>query len=274
MWCDIRCSVLVSGRGKTEIMKPEKTPDVRGNAHAGGIAVVHSSGHFLTPLKILVLVAGNNDPSNSAMLADSFVSGAKATGAGIKTIRIADLDLAPFELKHYDATTDQGKDYRMLEKAVKEADGLVIATPIWNFSVPGHLKNLIDRMGSFGLDTDSRSIGTLGGKPAYLIYTGGTPMAAWTGLQRRTVSHMSVSLRYFGCVVTGKHYEERCTPGRGKFGLVVDKRPSSLDIVKGKGKKFAKIVAYKAKTGKLPLMQAFLFFAFQTGQKIKKKLRL
>jgi multimeric flavodoxin WrbA len=228
----------------------------------------------LTTLKILVLIAGNNEPSNAAMLAHSFMTGAKEKGARVQTIRIADLDIEHFSLKFYEPKTNQGKDFAMLEKAVKDSDGLVIATPIWNFSVPGHLKNLIDRIGSFGLDKQSRSIGTLGGKPAYLIYTGGTPMAAWTGLQRRTVSHMSVSLRYFGCVVIGKHYEERCTPGRGKFGLVVDKRPSSLDIVKAKGKKFAKVVEYKVRTGKLPLFQALMLFAFQTGQKIKKKLGL
>lgn len=225
-------------------------------------------------MKILVLLAGNNSPSNSAMLADSFIDGLKSAGAEVTRIHIADLDIAPFSLQHYEPGADQGKDFMMIEKAVKECDGLVIATPIWNFSVPGHLKNLIDRIGSFGLDAQSRSIGTLGGKPAYLIFTGGTPMIAWTGLQRRTVSHMPVSLRYFGCVVIGKHYEERCTPGRGKFGLVVDKRPSSLEIVKGKGKKFAKIVEYRVKTGKLPLFQALLLFVFQTGQKIKKKLGL
>ena len=274
MCCDTRRSVCVCARGKTKKKCTVKTCDVRKNTHGDATDVVHSSGHFLTLLKILVLVAGNNDPSNSAMLADSFVSGAKAAGAEINTIRVADLDLEDFALKFYDAKTNQGKDFTMLENAVKDADGLVIATPIWNFSVPGHLKNLIDRMGSFGLDTQSRSIGTLGGKPAYLIYTGGTPMAAWTGLQRRTVSHMSVSLRYFGCVVIGKHYEERCTPGRGKFGLVVDKRPSSLDIVKGKGKKFAAIVDSKARTGRLPLKERLLFAIFQLGQCIKKKLGL
>ncbi len=225
-------------------------------------------------MKILVLLAGTNHPSNCAMLVDSFIEGLENEKAQVTTIRVDSLHLDHFSLKYYEPGADQGRAFEMLQQDVIAADGLVIATPIWNFSVPAHLKNLIDRMGSFALDPESRSIGTLKGKPTYLIYTGGTPMIAWTGLQRRTVSHVPVSLRYFGFTIIGKHYEERCTPGRGKFGLVVDKRPSSLEIVRKKGEAFAKVVEYYAQTGKLPLKERVLLWIFQTGQKIKKRLGL
>ena len=82
-----------------------------------------------------------------------------------------------------------------IEQLVQQSDGVVIASPLWNFSVPGHLKNLIDRMGSFCLDSESRSLGMLKGKPFYCILTGGTPIAAWYGLQKKTVSHLPVSIR-------------------------------------------------------------------------------
>lgn len=223
-------------------------------------------------MKILVLVAGMSEPSNADLLADRFMEGLQSIGADVQKMYLRNMPLEHFSMKFYDPKTKPEPEFQTLQKAIETCDGMLMATPIWNFSVPGHLKNLIDRMGSFALDAQSRSIGTLGGKPVYLLYTGGTPMVAWTGLQRRTVSHMSVALRYFGCVIIGKHYEERCTPGKGKFGLVVDKRPASQEIVRNKGKRFGKVVAYKVKTGSLPPMQQLLLWFFQTAQKIKKKL--
>jgi NAD(P)H-dependent FMN reductase len=192
----------------------------------------------------------------------------------IDTLYLYDLSLDHFTLKHYEPKTNQGKDFEKLRAAIENADGVVIATPIWNFSVPGHLKNAIDRMGSFGLDPETRTLGMLKGKPVYLLYTGGSPAIVWTGLQRRTTSHMPVSLRYFGMAVVGKHYEPRCTPGKGTFGLVVDKRAANLAEVRVKGGKFAKIAGYYAKTGKLPAWQTFLKHLFRFGQQMKRTLKI
>ncbi len=222
-------------------------------------------------MRLLILIGGTNDPSNADTLADAFAEGAKQiAGTQIEKIRLKDLRIDHFTLACYEPATDQGEDFRRIEQAVKSADGVLIATPIWNFGVPAHLKNLIDRMGRFALD-DTHSLGTLGGKPFYLLYTGGTPAAAWP-LQKRTTSHMPVSLRYFGATVIGTYYEGRCTPGRGKFALVVDKRPQILAAVKAKGMEFARVVDEFTKTGRLPIKQRFLLWGFRTAQKIKRKL--
>ena len=108
-----------------------------------------------------------------------------------------------------------------MQKHVENASGLVIATPVWNFGVPAHLKNFIDRMGSFALD-ETRSRGTLNGKPFYIIFTGGAPKPAWTGLMKKTTAFVPEALRYFGATYIGHHFEPKCVKGRGKFGLVVD----------------------------------------------------
>ncbi len=232
-------------------------------------------------MKILVLVAGTNDPSNADTLADAFIEGIrtiedkeKSATVTVEKLYLRDLPLEQFDLSHYEATKDQGANYATIKNAIEAADALVIASPIWNFSIPGHLKNTIDRIGAFCLDPDSKSMGQLGGMPAFLILTGGMPHAGWVGLQRKTVSHLPVSLRYFGCVITGRHYEERCTPGRGKFAVVVDKRPDSLAAMRRKGGHFAAVALHFANTGKLPAWEAFMYWLFQTGQTIKKKLGL
>lgn len=226
-------------------------------------------------MRVVIFIAGTNEPSNAAQLAAWFAEGMGAIpGAQITTFHLKDLNIDHFSLRHYDQAADQGKDFTAIQTAVEQADGLVVSTPIWNFSIPGHLKNLIDRMGSFGLDEQSRSVGMLKGKPVYLLYTGGSPAVVWTGLQRRTLSHMPVSLRYFGLSPLGSHYEPRCTLGKGKFGLVVDARVSTKSAMLAKGQSFGRIVDYYAKHNQLPLKQKILNTIFRLGQKAKRKLRI
>ncbi len=220
-------------------------------------------------MKILHLNAGTNDPSNSRTLADAFCRGMqKLENMAVETIRVVDLDLAHFTLAHYDPATDQGADYRRLEAAVKTADGVVISTPIWNFSVPAHLKNLIDRMGAFALDAETRSRGTLGGKPFFFVYTGGAPLPAWKGLMRFTTMHLPESIRYFGGSVFGRRFEGKCTPSKGAFGLVMDKRAEALKRAEADGERFARRTARFAKDGTLPLSIRIVTWFYRKGQRI------
>lgn len=220
---------------------------------------------------ILLLLAGTNDPSNSATLAEHFADGARQTGATVETLRVRDLNLAHFTLDCYEASYANEPDYLKLKEAVERCNGLVIATPIWNFGVPAHLKNLIDRMGAFALDA-THSKGTLGGKPLYTIFTGGAPLPAWLGLMKKTTSFVAEGLRYFGAMPCGTYFEPKCTPGRGIFGLVVDKRPESLVKAKAEGASFACIVDAFAKDGTLPTSQSLLRRCYALGQKIMKAL--
>ncbi len=223
-------------------------------------------------IKILIIVAGTNEPSNSNVLADAMAEGIQSLGAEITKIRLKDLRLAHFGLECYGDKCPHD-DLQRIQKLIEESHGVVIASPIWNFSVPAHLKNLIDRMGAFSLDEQSHSLGMLHGKPFFLLYTGGTPKSAWP-LMKRTTSHMPVSIQYFGGSILGKHFEPRCTLGRGVFGLVVDKRPESLRRIGEKGERFAKIVKRYAETGKLPLKYVLMRKFVRFGQMVKKKLGL
>jgi multimeric flavodoxin WrbA len=224
-------------------------------------------------MKISVFVAGTNEKSNADFLADAFITGIKEVqDTEITKVRLKDVDLEHFDMKFYKENTEQEKDFNKMKELILSSDGCVFASPIWNFSVPAHLKNFIDRIGSFGLDTATRSLGTLNGKPFYLLYTGGSPTAVWIGLQKKTVSHIPTSLRYFGASVVGSHYEERCTKGKGVFDLVLDQRPGSMEIVQSKGKNFAKVVQHFTKTGRLPFAQRCMLLAFKLMQKTKKRL--
>ena len=224
-------------------------------------------------LSILILVAGTNDPSNCETLAEAFRRGLDETGT-VKTeiIRIKDLSIAHFTLAHYDKQTAEEDDFQRIRNAVSTAHGMVIATPVWNFSIPAHLKNLIDRMGSFALDEETRSKGLLGGKPCYFLFTGGAPLPAWKGLMRFTTSHVQESFRYFGSTIVGTYFEGKSMLGRGKFGLAVDKRPESLAKVQKRGRYFAAFVTNFLQTGKLPLYYRVFNYCYRLGQRIMAKL--
>ena len=222
-------------------------------------------------MSILVLIAGANDPSNSAALADAFVRGVQQFGeVNIDKVRLKNLSIEHFSLRYYDVQTDQGEEFRKIQSLMEAANGFVIATPVWNFGVPAHLKNLIDRMGSFALN-ETHSKGMLNGKPFYIIFTGGAPLPAWKGLMKKTTSFVPEGLKYFGASYIGHHFEGKCTVGRGKFGLVVDKRPKSLEAVRRKGFDFAKVVSEYERTGKAPAEKRMMAKMMKLGEALLKK---
>lgn len=223
-------------------------------------------------MRILVLIAGTNDPSNSATLAASFAEGMRTVdGIAIETVLLKNLTIDHFSLRCYEPDFRPEEDFRTLQAKIEAADGLVFASPVWNFGIPGHFKNMIDRCGAFGLDAATRTSGQWKGKPFFLIFTGGAPMAAWTGLQKKTTSFVPTALKYFGGSHVGTHYEPRCMAGKGVFGLVVDKRPESLKAMREKGAAFAKLTKVYADTGKLPAKQSLMRGIYRLGQIIQKK---
>lgn len=207
------------------------------------------------------------------MLADSFIEGLKdVPGVTFEKIRLKDISLHHFTIADYEPESQPEPDYQRIKTILSDATGIVFATPIWNFSVPSHLKNLIDRMGAFGLDHDTHSKGQFGGKPIGLIFTGGAPMIAWKALMYLTTLHVAEAMKYYGGTVIMRHFEPKCTPAKGKFGLVVDQRPATLTLMKTYGKKFATSAQYFAENGKLPASQELIHkwfeFLYRVGNRM------
>jgi len=202
---------------------------------------------------ITVFVAGTNTPSNAEFLADAFIEGLKSVpGIDVEKLLLRNLSINHFTLQYYSPQCSLEDDFCRVQQAVAHAHGIVLATPIWNFSVPGHLKNLIDRIGAFALDAETHSQGTLEGKPFYLLFTGGAPMIAWKAIMHVTTTHIPEAIKYYGGTVVGRYYEPKCMPSQGVFGLVVDQRPATIARMKKKGEKFARLVKRYAETGTLP----------------------
>jgi NAD(P)H-dependent FMN reductase len=222
--------------------------------------------------RILVIVAGTNEPSNSNTLADAFAEGATSVpGTDVTKVRLKDFSLPHFTADCYNAACPMPQEYMQLKELVLRADGILIATPIWNFGVPAHLKNFIDWMGCFALDSETKSRGMLQSKPFYFLFTGGAPKAAWKGLMRFTTIFVPEAIRYFGGTIVGKYFEGKCMPARGKFGLVVDQRPESLATVRFCGNRFAAFVERFQKTGRLPFSYRIIERVYRLGQRLAAK---
>ncbi len=224
-------------------------------------------------MKILLVVAGTNDPSNADTMGEAFAEGvAQVPGVEIEKVRLKDQTIDHFTLENYKKVCQTKDDFCRVQESIERSCGVVIATPIWNFSVPAHLKNFMDRMGAFALDEETHSKGQLQGKPFFLIFTGGAPMIAWKALIYLTTMHVSEAIKYYSGIVLGKHFEPKCMKGKGVFGLVVDKRPESLERMRRKGKKFAEIAKHYKETGRMPtgirLRYQFFSFLYRVGNRI------
>ncbi|MBT7009577.1 hypothetical protein HN960_04005, partial [Candidatus Peregrinibacteria bacterium] len=81
-------------------------------------------------MKICVFISSTNDPSNSVVLANSFIDGMKAKEqVEINKYLLKDMRMEHFSLDFYDKNTDQGNDLTIIESAIKQSDAFVIATP-------------------------------------------------------------------------------------------------------------------------------------------------
>lgn len=220
-------------------------------------------------MKILIINAGTNEKSNSLALAEAFMKGARGLeGTEVELMRLKDMTIKHFDLEHYRPECRTDDDFCKLQDKILAADGIVIATPVWNFSVPAHLKNVIDRMGAFCLDEETHTKGQLKGKPFFLIHTGGAPMIAWKALMYMTTMHLPEAIKYYGGIVIGRTFEAKTMLGKGKFGFVMDKRPNDLAAMEKRGKRFAEIVQHFKEEGTLPTWIRFRYWIFTQAYRV------
>ena len=133
--------------------------------------------------RIIVISTSLRHGSNSDMLADKFVEGAKAAGNEVEKISLSDKSIQ--FCKGCMGCHKLGKcvikdDVNDIMARVMEAEVIVWATPIYYYEMCGQMKTLIDRMNAmYGRDYKFRDV--------YLLTTAAdddpeTPKRAETGL--------------------------------------------------------------------------------------------
>ena len=98
--------------------------------------------------KVLILSASPRKGGNSDLLCDQFAKGAEEAGHQVEKIRVQEKKISPC-LACYGCrgtgTCVQKDDMAAILDKMVEADVLVLATPVYFYSMDGQLKTLIDR---------------------------------------------------------------------------------------------------------------------------------
>jgi FMN-dependent NADH-azoreductase len=133
-------------------------------------------------MKILAISCSTSRGRNSDTMLDHFILGMKEVpDIQIEKIYLQDIPIDLYTYENSRGPTDHEQEFKELtQKITNEISGLVIATPTYNFSVPAHLKNFIDRIRFFALDFTRKNklgqpIGKLGYLRTYFLVSGGTP---------------------------------------------------------------------------------------------------
>lgn len=132
-------------------------------------------------MKIIALSCSPSRGRNSDTMLDHFIGGVEeVSGVQIEKIYLSDIPIDYYSHENSESVGAQEEKFGELIEKIKQAKGLVIATPTYNFSVPAHLKNFIDRLRFIALDLGEKNRlgqpkGMLGYLSTYFLVSGGTP---------------------------------------------------------------------------------------------------
>ena len=122
--------------------------------------------------KVLVISTSLRTGSNSEMLADSFMEGAGTAGNEVEKISLKDKSIAFCKgclacqtLKSCVIKDDMAD----ITEKMKEADVVVLGSPLYWHSMSGAVRNLLDR--SYGVVSE----GTFRGKKLFFVFQGASP---------------------------------------------------------------------------------------------------
>lgn len=132
-------------------------------------------------MKIIALSCSPSRKRNSDTMLDYFIEGIrKNPNIEVEKIYLEDILINPYRYENKEGPEEQEELFKELTDKIKKASGLIISTPTYNFSVPAHLKNFIDRIRFLALDLKDRNRlgqpkGKLGYLKTYFLISGGTP---------------------------------------------------------------------------------------------------
>ena len=121
-------------------------------------------------MKVIALSSSPSKGRNSDSMLDSFIEGInEIKGIEVEKIYLDDIKINHYKYENKNGPTEDEKEFKELTDRIQKVDGLIIATPTYNFSVPANLKNFIDRIRFFALDfTSKNNLGQPVGKLEYL----------------------------------------------------------------------------------------------------------
>jgi multimeric flavodoxin WrbA len=171
---------------------------------------------------VLVLMTSPRARGNSTILAEEAVKGAKKAGATVEAFRLAKMDVGPCLACEGCRKPGAGgcvrkDDIRMLHAKLRDADALVIASPVYWFTMSGQAKLFMDRLYAFGAEAYK----PLKGKRIGIILTYGDADPFSSGAVNALRSFQD-AFAYVGAPIKGMVYGSTDKPGevRENTGLL------------------------------------------------------
>lgn len=132
--------------------------------------------------KIIAISGSPSKGRNSDTILDSFIEGIREFSKNIEVTKkyIIDIPIEAYRYENGAGPMEYEEDFKKLTEDITSSDGLIVATPTYNFAVPSELKNFIDRIRCIALDMSKRNkfkqpVGKLGHISTYFLVSGGTP---------------------------------------------------------------------------------------------------
>ncbi len=104
-------------------------------------------------MKITMMFGSPHKQGTTNVLSENFIKGAQEAGHEVTRLNLAQMKISPCMACDYCSRTKQGciqkDDMSKVEKAVEEADMIVLATPLYYYGMSAQLKTAIDRFYSF-----------------------------------------------------------------------------------------------------------------------------
>jgi multimeric flavodoxin WrbA len=153
---------------------------------------------------VLVFKGSPREKGNSSTLAEQAAAGAKAVGARAESFSLHTMNIHPCDA--CDVCQETGvcvlnDDMQMLYSRMREADAIVIASPVYWFTMSAQTKLFIDRL--YGLESAQGN--ALKGKQFGIILTYGDSDPYTSGAINAIRTYQDM-LRYIGATITGIVY--------------------------------------------------------------------
>ena len=184
--------------------------------------------------KVLVISATPRKEGNSDILSDQVVAGARAAGAQVEKIRLADVKINYCRAcdacqKSRETLCVQKDGMTDLYPKLLQADAIVLASPIYFFTVSGQLKVFLDRTYALGGAGDWTA---LAGKKVAAVFSYAEPDALYSGVTN-AFRMLQDACSFLGVELVGCVHAPCAAPGE------VRDNPAALKAAEVLGQKLA-----------------------------------
>ena len=162
---------------------------------------------------VIVILGSPRRKGNSATLAENVISGARSMGAMVDTYFLHGMDIEPCDAcdicqEDMNAECVINDDMQKLYPKLRQADALVIASPIYWFTVSAQTKLFMDRCYALGVSEEY----ALKGKRIGIVLTYGDSDPFNSGAVN-AIRTFQDAFAYVGATIVGMVYGSASDPG-------------------------------------------------------------